>query len=151
MSDLCENKRKMCVNCLIAFRKENATFFEGFGTTVFIPCKIIHKLSLDLHRILLPPPGDFSIGFHIFAYLVFTAVVAVVNLLDICSLPNLTFRTSSCIFFDSRTFVKIFTLSDTHFSIVGHDGVLEPNGSVTSSVELVGLPDKSSPPMTTIK
>ena len=49
-SDLCENKRKMCVNCLIAFRKENATFFEGFGTTVFTPCKIIHKLSLDLHR-----------------------------------------------------------------------------------------------------
>ena len=109
VSDLCENKRKMCVNCLIAFRKENATFFEGFGTTVFTPCKIIHKLSLDLHRELLPPPGDFSIGFHIFAYLVFTAAV---NLLDICSLPNLTFRTSSCIFFDSRTFVKIFTLSD---------------------------------------
>ena len=50
VSDLCENKRKMCVNCLIAFRKENATFFEGFGTTVFTPCKIIHKLSLDLHR-----------------------------------------------------------------------------------------------------
>ena len=115
---------------------------------MFTPCKIIHKLSLDLHRELLPPPGDFSIGFHIFAYLVFTAAV---NLLDICSLPNLTFRTSSCIFFDSRTFVKIFILSDTHSSIVGHDGVLEPNGSVTSSVELVGLSDKSSPPMTTIK
>ena len=40
---------------------------------------------------------------------------------------------------------------DTYSSIEGHEGVLEPEGRVTSSVEFVGDPDKSWPPMTTIK
>ena len=57
---------------------------------------------------------------------------------------NLTFRTSSCIF----TFEANF---DTYSSIEGHEGVLEPKGRVTSSVEFVAYPDISWPPMTTIK
>ena len=43
------------------------------------------------------------------------------------------------------------TVHDTYSSIEGHEGVLEPKGRVTSSVEFVGDPDKSWPPMTTIK
>ena len=40
---------------------------------------------------------------------------------------------------------------ETHLSIEGHEGFFEPVGSVTISVEFVGNPLISWPPITTIK